>query len=97
MSTAELGESLPEGVFHLLTADDDVTSTYQGYVAVCGEVLVASDLPASCYSFPGIAWSACASRSAGALRCGFPVSELAMIPARLRGLARSPTPQERLR
>jgi hypothetical protein len=50
MSTAELGKPLPEGMFHLLTADDDAASTYQGYVAVCGEVLVASDLPAACYS-----------------------------------------------
>ncbi|MGH3886576.1 MAG: hypothetical protein ACRDSZ_08385 [Pseudonocardiaceae bacterium] len=49
MSTAELSAPLPKGVFHLLTADDDVASTYGGYVAVCGEVVVASDLPPSCY------------------------------------------------
>ncbi len=33
MSTAKLHEPLPEGVFHLLTADDDVASAYRGYVA----------------------------------------------------------------
>lgn len=50
MSTAELDESgLPEGVFHLLTADTDVASTEGGYVAVCGAVMVASGLPPSCY------------------------------------------------
>jgi hypothetical protein len=49
MSTAELSAPLPAGVFHLLTADDDVASTYRGYVAVCGEVMVASGLPPSCY------------------------------------------------
>jgi hypothetical protein len=42
--------ALPEGVFHLLTADDDVTTMYRGYVAVCGEPLVASDLPPACWS-----------------------------------------------
>lgn len=39
---------LPQGVFHLLTADDDVASTYGGYVAVCGEVMSVSGLPPSC-------------------------------------------------
>jgi hypothetical protein len=49
MSTAELGEELPEGVFHLLTADDDVASAYGGCVAVCGVVMSVSDLPPACY------------------------------------------------
>ncbi len=40
---------LPGGVFHLLTADDEVTSSYGGYVAVCGEVLRAGVLPPSLY------------------------------------------------
>lgn len=46
---AELEESLPEGVFHLLPADSDVASTDGGYVAVCGAVMVASGLPSACY------------------------------------------------
>ena len=45
---AGVSAALPEGVFHLLTADDDIASTYRGYVAVCGEVVVASGLPPSC-------------------------------------------------
>lgn len=49
MSTAELGEKLPEGVFHLLTAYDDVASAYGGYVAVCGAVMSVSGLPPTCY------------------------------------------------
>lgn len=45
---------LPEGVFHLLTADDDVACSYVaflygGFVAVCGEVMTRSGLPPSCY------------------------------------------------
>lgn len=48
-SMAEREESLPEGVFHLLTADSDVASTEGGYVAVCGAVLVAWGLPPACY------------------------------------------------
>ena len=48
MSAAELGESLPEGVLHLFPADEDVASTYGGYVALCGEVLRASGLPPAC-------------------------------------------------
>lgn len=49
VSTAELGDSLPEGVFHLLPADSDVASTYGGYVALCGEVMTRRGLPPSCY------------------------------------------------
>jgi hypothetical protein len=49
MSTAELGEKPPEGVFQLLTADDDVASAYGGYVAVCGAVMSVSGLPPTCY------------------------------------------------
>jgi hypothetical protein len=45
---AGVSAALPEGVFHLLTADDDIASTYRGYVAVCGEVVVVSGLPPSC-------------------------------------------------
>jgi hypothetical protein len=41
--------TLPEGASHLLAADDDVVSTYRGYVAVGGAVVVASGLPPSCY------------------------------------------------
>ncbi|MGH3977033.1 MAG: hypothetical protein ACRDS9_27495 [Pseudonocardiaceae bacterium] len=43
------GEGLPEGVFHLLTADGDVASAYWSLVAVCGEPVSTSDLPPSCY------------------------------------------------
>ncbi|HEY3894977.1 MAG TPA: hypothetical protein VGL88_06375 [Pseudonocardiaceae bacterium] len=48
-----MSAALPEGVFHLLTADDDVTSSYLGYVTVCGEVVIASDLPPSSCSPEG--------------------------------------------
>ncbi|MGH3804759.1 MAG: hypothetical protein ACRDTD_32375 [Pseudonocardiaceae bacterium] len=53
MITVELSAPLPAGVFHLLTADDDVASTYGGYVAVCGELVRVSSLPPSCYSEVG--------------------------------------------
>jgi hypothetical protein len=42
--------ALSEGVFHLLAADDDVTTPWLGYVTVCGEVLVSSGLPPACWS-----------------------------------------------
>lgn len=51
MSAAELDEPLPEGVFHLLIADDDL-ATYRDLVAVCGEVVSTSALPPSCYPPP---------------------------------------------
>ncbi len=51
--------SLPAGVFHLLTADDDLAHPdlahpdlahpCGGFVAVCGEVMTKSGLPSSCY------------------------------------------------
>jgi hypothetical protein len=47
--TTEAG-ALPAGVFHLLAADDDVTTPWQGYVTLCGEVLVSSGLPVPCWS-----------------------------------------------
>jgi hypothetical protein len=45
----DAGPLLPAGVFHLLAADRDVTTTYRGYVVVCGEPLVASGLPPACW------------------------------------------------
>jgi hypothetical protein len=45
--------ALPEGVFHLLAADNDVTTRYRGYMTLCGELLVASGLPLSCWSEEG--------------------------------------------
>ncbi|MGH3695179.1 MAG: hypothetical protein ACRDRX_14535 [Pseudonocardiaceae bacterium] len=57
MGSAEPSAPLAEDVFHLLAADDDVASSYGGYLALCGEVLVASGLPPSCYPvFGGPAW-----------------------------------------
>jgi hypothetical protein len=53
VSTVELRKPLPEGVFHLLTADDDLASPYGSLVAVCGEVLSTSALPPSCFP-PGV-------------------------------------------
>ncbi len=42
---------LPEGVFHLLIADDDLAQHPCGsrVVTVCGELVSASSLPPSCY------------------------------------------------
>ncbi len=44
---------LPEGAFHLLTADDDLAHPYGGFygglVAVCGEAMTRSGLRPSCY------------------------------------------------
>lgn len=44
---------LPEGVFHLLAADDNLASPFGGLVTVCGEVVNKWGLPSSCYS-PGL-------------------------------------------
>ncbi len=46
-----MSASLPEGVFHLLVADDDLAQRPCGsrVVTVCGEVVSASSLPPSCY------------------------------------------------
>jgi hypothetical protein len=48
-----MSASLPDGVFHLLAADDTVHQTYGTYVTVCGEDVPVSDLPPSCYSEEG--------------------------------------------
>jgi len=45
-----VSEPLPEGVFHLLTADNMVRHPFYGtYITVCGEDVPASDLPPLCY------------------------------------------------
>ena len=46
-----MNEPLPEGVFHLLTADDDLVR-HGNHVTVCGALVHASSLPPSCYA-PG--------------------------------------------
>ncbi|MBV9013595.1 MAG: hypothetical protein JO272_16410 [Pseudonocardiales bacterium] len=40
---------LPDGVFHLLTADNLVRQTYGIHITICGEDISTSDLPLSCY------------------------------------------------
>ncbi len=49
-----MSEGLPEGVFHLLTADDDLARhpCESHVVTVCGALVSASSLPPSC-SPPG--------------------------------------------
>ncbi|MGH3825423.1 MAG: hypothetical protein ACRDRA_21670 [Pseudonocardiaceae bacterium] len=53
VSAAEqTAQPLPEGVFHLLVADDDLTQhpfRFQMRSTVCGEVLQPSSLPPSCF------------------------------------------------
>jgi hypothetical protein len=41
--------ALPEGVFHLLTVDDELPRPYGDLVTVCGEVVHTSALPPACY------------------------------------------------
>jgi hypothetical protein len=47
-----VNEPLPEGVFHLLTADDDLVRPDGNHVTVCGALVRALSLPPSCYA-PG--------------------------------------------
>jgi hypothetical protein len=47
-----VNEPLPEGVFHLLTADDDLVRPDGNHVTVCGALVRALRLPPSCYA-PG--------------------------------------------
>jgi hypothetical protein len=49
INAAEVSAPLPEGVFHLLTADSTVRQSYGTYITVCGEVVPGSGLPPSCY------------------------------------------------
>ncbi|MGH3852794.1 MAG: hypothetical protein ACRDR6_04705 [Pseudonocardiaceae bacterium] len=54
IADAGLTESLPEGVFHLLIADDDlVHRAFRMRVTVCGELVQPSSLPPSCFEEGG--------------------------------------------
>ncbi len=44
-----MSAALPDGVFHLLTADDELPHPYGSLVTVCREVVNTSALPPSCY------------------------------------------------
>ncbi|MBV9013637.1 MAG: hypothetical protein JO272_16625 [Pseudonocardiales bacterium] len=44
-----MSEPLPDGVFHLLTADNLVRQNHGIHITVCGEDIPTSDLPPSCY------------------------------------------------
>lgn len=51
---AEEDPPLPEGVFHLVAADSDLTHrAYQRKVTVCGASLSSSDLPPPCFGPEG--------------------------------------------
>lgn len=48
-SLTEVVEALPEGVFHLLIADEDLAiRAYQRRITLCGAVVQPADLPPSC-------------------------------------------------
>ncbi|MGH3807402.1 MAG: hypothetical protein ACRDRU_12375 [Pseudonocardiaceae bacterium] len=46
---AEEDPALPEGVFHLVVADDDLTQGYRSKMTLCGATLSSSKLPPPCW------------------------------------------------